>query len=305
MPITTSIGMSMREQASISLRRIVSLVAGPAAPWVERVLRRPCARVLTRLATALLRSAQAMGECPGAGSHTWRVIKADVSITTRQRQMLIDIYKSFHKEDHAKAALARAAHRGRPARRGGASPLERPYRTRYKEKWPMTLSKEVKRIAESKPFCAVAGAGGYAADQWRKMRSRNVPATARTLPSKTAETITRDLPAKARNYLDTAVDRVAKVYDDLAVRGREIVSTFSREAAHELEEVSAVARRQPAPAGRAPGRRRESVVKPSPAGAPVRKGRKSVVQPSPIGSPAKETEKAGTSRTRSKTGRKT
>ncbi|MGN9844065.1 hypothetical protein ACTMTI_38665 [Nonomuraea sp. H19] len=271
-----------------------------------QVLRRPGARLLTGLAAALQSSARTLhtpglGEGPGARSRTPAAIKADVSITRRQRRMLIDIYESFQKENHAKAAHTRPAPAAEP---GGDALPGRSCHTRQKKEWPMKFADEFKRIAESKPFCAVAGAGGYAADQWRKMRSRDVPATARTLQGKTAETITRDLPARARGYVGDAVDRVTRVYDDLAVRGREIVSSFSREAAHEFEEVSQAAKPKAAPA-RIPGRRQESVVKPSPVGAPVGKKQESVVRPSPVGAPVKNTAKGstrtGTTRTRGKT----
>jgi hypothetical protein len=126
---------------------------------------------------------------------------------------------------------------------------------------------------------------------------------ARALPARTAETITQDLPAKARSYADTAVARATKVYDDLAVRGREIVSSVSGRAAHEFQDVSQTA--QPR-AGRSkvPGGRQEPVVTPSPVGAPVRKKQKSVVQPSPVGAPVRDATSTGASRARGKAPRK-
>jgi hypothetical protein len=78
----------------------------------------------------------------------------------------------------------------------------------------MPLTTQVKKITNSKPFYALAGAGDYAIE----------------------------LPRKAREYADTAAARVNEFYDDLAVRGRRIVSKMSREAAHELEDVSESAR---------------------------------------------------------------
>ncbi|RVX42690.1 hypothetical protein EDD27_5334 [Nonomuraea polychroma] len=159
----------------------------------------------------------------------------------------------------------------------------------------MTLAYEVKKIVESKPFCAAAGAGGYAVDRLRKVRASDVPRTARAVQDRTAEIITQDLPAKARSYADSVAERVAKAYDDLAVRGREIVSSVSGRAAHEFEDVSAGAKPR---AGRAkiPGRRQEPVVTPSPVGAPVRKKQEPVVQPSPVGARVRSAAKAGTSR---------
>ncbi|WP_188190394.1 hypothetical protein [Nonomuraea sp. SYSU D8015] len=168
----------------------------------------------------------------------------------------------------------------------------------------MNFADRVKKIVESKPFCAAAGAGGYAVDQVRKMRSGEVPRTARAWPGWTAETITQELPAKARSYADTVTARLNRVYDDLAVRGREIVSNVSGRAADDFQDVSQAA--QPR-AGRAkvPRRRQEPVVTPSPVGSPVRKKQQSVVQPSPVGAPVRGATSTGPSRARSKTSGKT
>ncbi|MDP4502660.1 hypothetical protein [Nonomuraea turcica] len=167
----------------------------------------------------------------------------------------------------------------------------------------MKFADRVKKIVESKPFCAAAGAGGYAVDQLRRMRTRDVPRTARALPGRTAETITQDLPAKARSYADTAAARLAQVYDDLAIRGRQIVSSASGRAAHEFEDVSQAAKPR---AGRANvrGRRQEPVVTPSRAGARVRRKQESVVQPSHAGAQRQGAAQAGTSRARGKSTRK-
>jgi hypothetical protein len=78
----------------------------------------------------------------------------------------------------------------------------------------MPLTTQVKKITNSKPFYVLAGAGDYAIE----------------------------LPKKARGYAGTAASRVNEFYEDLAVRGRKIVSKVSREAASELEDVSETAK---------------------------------------------------------------
>jgi predicted nucleic acid-binding Zn-ribbon protein len=114
----------------------------------------------------------------------------------------------------------------------------------------------VRKITESKPFYAVAGAGDYAVEklrevpeQLRKLQARRgeLRGTAKDLPAKARETVAKDLPEKAREYADTTAAKFNKFYDDLAVRGRKAVSKVSREAAHEFEEVSESAKPAIAP----------------------------------------------------------
>lgn len=128
----------------------------------------------------------------------------------------------------------------------------------------MTLATEVKKLTDSKPFYAVAGAGDYAVEKLRelpdhlqKLQSRRAELT-RELPEKArayagkAEDIAKELPEKARSYAGKAediakelpekargyADQLVKVYEEFAVRGRKVVSRTSGEAALELEEVS-------------------------------------------------------------------
>jgi hypothetical protein len=131
----------------------------------------------------------------------------------------------------------------------------------------MTFTTQVKKITESKPFYAVAGAGAYVIEKLRMLRARRgeLGETAKDLPVKTREAVANDLPGKARGYADTAAAKFNEVYDDLAVHGREIVSKVSREAAHELEDVSESAK--PAtpearkPPAKAPARGRKTTSK--------------------------------------------
>ncbi|MBX6382316.1 MAG: hypothetical protein IRZ07_04970 [Microbispora sp.] len=93
----------------------------------------------------------------------------------------------------------------------------------------MTIATQARKITESKPFYALTGAGDYAVEKAR--------AYASTMQVK-AETVARELPEKAKGYADAAAARISRLYDDLALRGRKVVSRVSGEAALELEEVA-------------------------------------------------------------------
>ncbi|MCW2882225.1 MAG: hypothetical protein JWQ95_6325 [Sphaerisporangium sp.] len=137
----------------------------------------------------------------------------------------------------------------------------------------MPLNDEVKKLAESKPFYAVAGAGDYAVEKLRELpeqiqrlqsRRSEMGSVARDLPTMArkyagnvqvkAEAVAKDLPGKAREYADTISSKAAVLYDQFANRGRKVVSKVTGEAALELEEVSASA--EPATTGRPAAARR-------------------------------------------------
>lgn len=112
LPKVGSIGEYIREQrkqARISLRQLAEQagVSNPYLSQIERGLRKPSAEILNQIAKGLQISAQALyvqagliedGEQP---SDVIAAIRTDVSITTRQQQVLIDIYESFRKENRA------------------------------------------------------------------------------------------------------------------------------------------------------------------------------------------------------------
>ncbi|MEV4298639.1 hypothetical protein [Microbispora rosea] len=108
----------------------------------------------------------------------------------------------------------------------------------------MTITTQAKKITESKPFYALTGAGDFAVEKAR--------AYASTVQGK-AETVARELPEKAKGYADAATSRFNRLYDDLASRGRKVVSRVSGEAALELTEVSETA--EPAIAAETTSRR--------------------------------------------------
>ncbi|NUP03403.1 MAG: hypothetical protein HOV96_28525 [Nonomuraea sp.] len=117
----------------------------------------------------------------------------------------------------------------------------------------MTLATEVKKLTDSKPFYAVAGAGDYAVEKLRELPGQLLKLQerrseiAKDLPEKTrayadkAEDLVREFPEKAREYADQLTTKATEVYEDFASRGRKVVSKTTGEAALELEEVSETA----------------------------------------------------------------
>jgi transcriptional regulator with XRE-family HTH domain len=101
-----------RQQAKISLRQLAAQagVSNPYLSQVERGLRKPSAEILNQIAKGLQISAHALYVQAGLiedrqpESDVLAAIRADVTLTGRQRQVLIDIYESFRKENRADTA---------------------------------------------------------------------------------------------------------------------------------------------------------------------------------------------------------
>jgi transcriptional regulator with XRE-family HTH domain len=100
-----------REQAKISLRQL-SQAAGVSNPYlsqIERGLRKPSADILQQIAKGLRISAEALYVQAGiledkpADSGVRSALLADPSLSERQKQVLIEIYESFRKENGAAA----------------------------------------------------------------------------------------------------------------------------------------------------------------------------------------------------------
>jgi transcriptional regulator with XRE-family HTH domain len=96
-----------REQAKISLRQL-SQAAGVSNPYlsqIERGLRKPSAEILQQIAKGLRISAEALYVQAGiledkpADSGVRSALLADPSLSERQKQVLIEIYESFRKEN--------------------------------------------------------------------------------------------------------------------------------------------------------------------------------------------------------------
>jgi transcriptional regulator with XRE-family HTH domain len=102
-----------REQARISLRQLAQQagVSNPYLSQIERGLRKPSADILQQIAKGLRISAEALYVQAGiledrpADSGVRSALLADPELSERQKQVLIEIYESFRKEN---AALAEA-----------------------------------------------------------------------------------------------------------------------------------------------------------------------------------------------------
>jgi transcriptional regulator with XRE-family HTH domain len=106
---------SQREGAQVSLRQLAKAagVSNPYLSQIERGLRKPSAEILQQIARGLRISAEALYVRAGilderpAGAVTDAVL-ADPTLTERQKQVLLDVYQSFRRENAA-AAVAAAA----------------------------------------------------------------------------------------------------------------------------------------------------------------------------------------------------
>ncbi|MEU2119142.1 helix-turn-helix transcriptional regulator [Streptomyces sp. NPDC016459] len=113
-----NLGEYLREQrrtAQLSLRQLADAagVSNPYLSQIERGLRKPSAEVLQQVAKALRISAETLYVRAGILDEKERdeletraVILADPSINERQKQVLLQIYDSFRKENAAEAAAA-------------------------------------------------------------------------------------------------------------------------------------------------------------------------------------------------------
>jgi transcriptional regulator with XRE-family HTH domain len=111
-----------RELNRLSMRQFAAMagISNPYLSQIERGLRAPSERVVEAIARSLETSAEALyeeaGLVPGDDDEEAavpRAIRADASLTPRQRRVLLDIYEAF--VDSGPAPPARR-------RRGGAAP---------------------------------------------------------------------------------------------------------------------------------------------------------------------------------------
>jgi transcriptional regulator with XRE-family HTH domain len=98
-----------REQAKISLRQLAQSagISNPYLSQIERGLRRPSADILQQIAKGLRISAEALYVEAGIlddrppGPSVREAVLGDPDLTERQKQMLIEVYESFRKENGA------------------------------------------------------------------------------------------------------------------------------------------------------------------------------------------------------------
>lgn len=95
-----------RNHAKISLRQLAKRagVSNPYLSQIERGLRKPSAEILQQIARGLRISAEALYVQAGildlpTGGPVVDAVRADVELTERQKQVLLDIYESFRREN--------------------------------------------------------------------------------------------------------------------------------------------------------------------------------------------------------------
>lgn len=117
MPNVNAIGdyiRQQREQAKISMRQLAQSagVSNPYLSQIERGLRKPSADILQQIAKGLRISAEALYVQAGiledrpADSGVRSALLADPQLTERQKQVLIEIYESFRRENATNAEAA-------------------------------------------------------------------------------------------------------------------------------------------------------------------------------------------------------
>src|SRR6202167_4558101 len=105
-----------REQAKISMRQLAQTagVSNPYLSQIERGLRRPSADILQQIAKGLRISAEALYVQAGfledrpPGLEVRDAVLTDPDLTERQKQVLIEIYESFRRENLAATESAQA-----------------------------------------------------------------------------------------------------------------------------------------------------------------------------------------------------
>jgi transcriptional regulator with XRE-family HTH domain len=105
-----------REQARISMRQLAQAagVSNPYLSQIERGLRKPSADILQQIAKGLRISAEALYVQAGiledrpADSGVRSALTADPELSERQKQVLMEIYESFRRENAAAAEAASA-----------------------------------------------------------------------------------------------------------------------------------------------------------------------------------------------------
>jgi transcriptional regulator with XRE-family HTH domain len=97
-----------RSNAKISLRQLSKLagVSNPYLSQIERGLRKPSAEILQQIAKGLRISAEALYVQAGildlpTGGPVTDAVRADAELTERQKQVLLDVYESFRRENAA------------------------------------------------------------------------------------------------------------------------------------------------------------------------------------------------------------
>lgn len=107
-----------REQAQVSVRQLARLagVSNPYLSQIERGMRRPSAEILQQIAKGLRISAEQLYvragflESRGGNAELVAAILADDDLAERQKQVLLDIYESFRRENLTSQPAERHVH---------------------------------------------------------------------------------------------------------------------------------------------------------------------------------------------------
>jgi transcriptional regulator with XRE-family HTH domain len=121
-----------REQARISIRQLAQQagVSNPYLSQVERGQRNPSAEILQQIAKGLRISAEALYVRAGiledrpADSGVRSALLTDPDLSERQKQVLLEIYESFRKENAALAAQETAEEATQAQVQAGQEPAE-------------------------------------------------------------------------------------------------------------------------------------------------------------------------------------
>ncbi|MFB9905159.1 helix-turn-helix domain-containing protein [Allokutzneria oryzae] len=99
---------TQRSNAQISLRQLAKQagVSNPYLSQIERGLRKPSAEILQQIAKGLRISAEALYVQAGIleereGGVVVDAVLADTELTERQKQVLLDVYETFRRENRA------------------------------------------------------------------------------------------------------------------------------------------------------------------------------------------------------------
>src|SRR3954462_10371958 len=102
-----------RRDSNVSLRQLAKLagVSNPYLSQIERWLRKPSAEILQQIAKALRISAEALYVQAGilderyGDSDVQAAVLGDAMLTERQKQVLLEIYESFRRENDENPAF--------------------------------------------------------------------------------------------------------------------------------------------------------------------------------------------------------
>lgn len=132
-----SLGDYIRDQrrtAHISLRQLADAagVSNPYLSQIERGLRKPSAEILQQIAKGLRISAEALYVQAGilerdeSGTEAPAAIRADTIISERQKQVLLEIYESFCRENNERVGARDGSSVGRASQRGAGREGQEP-----------------------------------------------------------------------------------------------------------------------------------------------------------------------------------